>query len=139
MRVVLIAVAIAFAGASASGHAVEPPVASSSADSTGAETAEVKLASFRFTPAELNLQAGRPYILKVINTASGGHDFSAPKFFAAATIAPQDAARISGGKIKLRGGETVLIHLVPAAGTFKLACTHFGHAFMGMTGRIIVR
>src|SRR3546814_3839257 len=58
------------------------------------------------SPAKLNLKAGSPYILKVVNTASGGHDFSAPEFFAAAIIAPQDAARISGGKIKLRGGET---------------------------------
>ena len=139
MRVVLIAAAIAFAGACASSHAAEPPVAGALTDFTGAETAEVKLASFSFTPAELNLQAGRPYILKVINTASGGHDFSAPQFFAAATIAPQDAARIAGGKIKLHSGETALIHLVPAAGKFKLVCTHFGHAFMGMTGKIIVR
>lgn len=139
MRVVLIAAVIALSIGGASIHATEPGVANSPADFTGAETAEVKLASFSFTPAKLNLKAGSPYILKVVNTASGGHDFSAPEFFAAAIIAPQDAARISGGKIKLRGGETALIHLVPAAGKFRLVCTHFGHAFMGMTGKIIVR
>lgn len=28
--------------------------------------------------------------------------------------------------------------IAPATGTYKLACTHFGHAALGMTGKIVV-
>ncbi|HKT86535.1 MAG TPA: cupredoxin domain-containing protein [Novosphingobium sp.] len=138
MRVVLIAAAIALTAGCASTHPIEPRVASSSVDFSGAETAEVKLGNFSFTPSDVTLKAGRPYVLKIVNTASGGHDFTAPEFFAAATVAPQDAARIASGQVELGAGETAMIRLVPAAGEFKLVCTHFGHAAMGMTGKIIV-
>lgn len=140
MRSILIAAAIALSGGWASAQPVEPRAASASADFTRAETIEVKLSSFDFTPSEIQLEAGKPYVLKIVNTAKkGGHNFSAAKFFAAATVSPQDAARIAGGRVELRKGETASIRVVPAAGTFKLTCTHFGHAMLGMTGRIVVR
>ena len=48
----------------------------------------------------LHLRAGRPYRLEVHNAASGGHDFTAPEFFAAARIAPADAAKVAGGLVQ---------------------------------------
>lgn len=138
MKSMLIAAAIALTAGWASAQPIEPRAASS--DFTSAQTVEVRLSSFDFTPSVIQLEAGKPYVLKIVNTAKkGGHNFSAAKFFAAAAVSPQDAARIAGGKVELRRGETVSIHLVPTTGTFKLACTHFGHSMLGMTGRIVVR
>ena len=140
MRSLLVAAAIALAGGWASAQPIEPGLTTSSADFTKAKTVEVDLSSFDFTPSLIQLEAGKPYVLKIVNTAKkGGHNFSAAKFFAAAAVSPQDAAKIAGGKIELRRGETASIHLVPTAGTFKLTCTHFGHSILGMTGRIVVR
>src|SRR5215207_6270873 len=57
-----------------------------------AQRVEVQLSNFAFTPSTLHLRAGRPVILHLVNSGSGGHDFTAPKFFAAAQMRPQDRA-----------------------------------------------
>jgi uncharacterized cupredoxin-like copper-binding protein len=138
MKVPLAAFALSLLAGCASTHAIQPQVASPGIDFSRAETVEVTLSSFEFTPAEIRLQAGKPYVLKLVDT-SGGHDFTAPAFFAAARIAPEDAAKVAKGQIELKAGESAAIHLVPAAGSFDLACTHFGHAALGMKGKIIVQ
>ncbi len=56
-----------------------------------------------------------------------------------AKLASADAAEVADGAIELAGGETRTLTLVPAAGEYKLVCTHTGHAVLGMTGRIAVR
>ena len=102
-----------------------------------ASAVEIVLTSFSFTPSALHLRAGVPVRL-TIRDAKGGHNFAAPKFFAAARIAPEDAAKVRRGKIELEGGEAVTIRLVPAKGTYKLSCTHFLHTSFGMKGSIVV-
>jgi plastocyanin len=72
------------------------------------------------------------------NVASGGHDFAAPDFFAASLIRPNDAALVAGGNVEVPGSASRTVHLVPAAGEYRLVCTHAGHALLGMTGRIVV-
>ena len=100
---------------------------------------EVELSSFAFTPATIALAHGRPYVLELTNTSGGGHNFSAPAFFAAARIAPADRAKIGKKGIEVGGGETVAIHFTaPAAGRYKLRCTHFLHSSFGMNGEIVV-
>ena len=42
----------------------------------------IQLYSFGYTPNVIRLAAGRPVTLTFVNTASGGHNFSAPSFFA---------------------------------------------------------
>lgn len=107
------------------------------ADFSRAAAVEIVLTSFSFTPDTLHLRAGMPVRL-TIRDAKGGHNFAAPKFFAAARIAPEDVGKVRGGKIELEGGEAVTIRMVPAAGTYKLTCTHFLHTSFGMKGRIVV-
>ena len=109
-------------------------------DGAGLEPAEqrVELSNFDFTPHEIHLHAGQAVTLVLANVASGGHDFSAPEFFAAARIEPGDAGLIDDGEIEVPAKSTRTVHLVPAAGTYKLACTHTFHAAFGMKGMIVV-
>ena len=112
--------------------------ASSHAGAQAGAEQRVTLSNFDFTPHELHLRAGQPVALVLANVASGGHDFSAPEFFAAARIEPADAALVSRGEVDVPGGATRTIHLVPAAGSYKLTCTHTMHAMFGMKGTIVV-
>ncbi len=129
---------IALLAGCASSHPIEPQLAPASIDFGGAAGERVELANFDFTPHEIHLRAGRPYTLVLTNVGSGGHDFAAPEFFAAALIKPDDAALVAEGEIDVPGNATRTVHLVPAAGTYKLVCTHTGHALLGMTGSIVV-
>jgi plastocyanin len=103
-----------------------------------AATAEVTLRSFSFAPNMLRLEAGVPVRL-ILTDAKGSHNFSAPQFFAAARIIPEDRAKLANGKVELGAGESVTLRLVPGAGTFKFTCTHLLHTSFGMKGRIIVQ
>ncbi|KHK90460.1 hypothetical protein LK12_16970 [Novosphingobium malaysiense] len=103
-----------------------------------AQVVEVELSNFDFTPSTIRLDADKAYALHIVNTASGGHDFTAPEFFAASRVAPEDVASVRDGQVELGGGQTATIHLVPSAGTFSLICTHTGHALLGMKGTIVV-
>lgn len=107
-------------------------------DWSGAQRVEVELSNFDFTPSTLRLRANRPVVLHLVNTGSGGHDFTAPAFFAAARIRPRDRRSIGNGRIELRGHQSVDVALVPKAGTYKLKCSHAFHKAFGMSGRIIV-
>jgi uncharacterized cupredoxin-like copper-binding protein len=122
----------------ASSHPIDPQLAPASVNFGSAAEERVELANFDFTPRELRLRAGRPYDLVLVNVGTGGHDFSAPEFFAAAQVKTDDAALIAKGEVDVPGGATRHVHLVPAAGRYDLTCTHTGHALLGMTGRIVV-
>jgi plastocyanin len=98
----------------------------------------VALSNFAFAPGEVRIPAGRPVALVLTNDGSGGHDFAAPEFFAAARVDPADAARLRRGRVEVPKGQTVTLRLVAAPGRYALKCTHFLHAGFGMTGSIIV-
>lgn len=121
----------------------ERPIAvttvSDAAHFTRAETVTVQLSDFAFTPATIRLRGGQPYVLRLVNTGTEGHDFTAPAFFQAARILKQDAARIADGQVDLREDESATIRLIPTRGTYELVCTHFGHEALGMTGYIQVQ
>lgn len=103
------------------------------------ETVTVTLANFKYTPEAITLQHGQPYVLRFTNSANGGHDFVAKQFFAAAAIAPEDRTKLKKGGVEVPGGETVEIRLTaPAAGSYKVHCSHFMHSTFGMKGAITV-
>jgi plastocyanin len=116
---------IAFTAAAA----VPPPAA---------EPVTVRLSSFDFTPSTIRLRAGVPVALRLVNSGSGGHNFAAPAFFASARIDPRSAPLIRRGAVELRSRGSAEIRLVPAAGRYRLRCTHFLHPTLGMTGEIVV-
>lgn len=110
---------------------------------TAAETparVTVTLANFSFTPADLHLHAGQPVTIHFVNEGSGGHDFTAQEFFAAAIMDAANRTRVEGGKgrVSLGKGESSDVTLTPKAGTYKVHCSHFGHSTLGMTGSVVV-
>ncbi len=100
-----------------------------------AATVEIALSSFDFTPGAIHLRAGVPVVLHLVNAGSGGHNFAAPEFFAAAHGVSGPVAR---GKVEVGGHRSVDIRLVPAAGHYRLRCTHMMHTAFGMSGEIEV-
>jgi plastocyanin len=110
------------------------------AQNSTAETINIALTDYAFTPATLDLKSGTAYRLHLTNSGTKDHDFSAPEFFAASQIAPDDKAKIKRGKIAVDKGQEIDIAVTPgAAGSYSLTCTHFMHDMMGMHGTITVQ
>ena len=100
----------------------------------------IVLANFSFTPSDLRLEAGKPVTLHFVNEGSGGHNFVAPEFFAAASLDEAVRSRLGKkGVVELEKGAALDVTLTPKAGTYPVKCTHFLHAGFGMTGTITVR
>lgn len=105
-----------------------------------APVVNVQLSNFKFTPKTIVLDHGRAYVLRLYNAASGGHDFTAREFFDAANIAQSDRRWVAEGEVEVPPGQVREIRLTaPAAGRYKLKCTHAFHKTLGMSGTIIVR
>jgi uncharacterized cupredoxin-like copper-binding protein len=104
------------------------------------ETVTVTLSNFHFAPAALTFHHGQPYSLRIVNAASGGHNFVAPGFFTASTMSPTERAKAPGGKVDLSGGDSAELRFIAPArpGSYKLKCSHFLHSSFGMTGTITV-
>ena len=103
-------------------------------------TVNVQLANFSFAPKTIVLEHGRNYVLRLANVADGGHDFSAPDFFAAANVAADDRRLVVEGVVEVPPGQVREIRLAaPAAGNYKLKCGHSFHKMLGMSGNILVR
>ncbi len=111
------------------------PSAAAAQDAGRARAIEVQLSSFDFTPSTINLRAGQAIVLHLVNTGNGGHNFSAPQFFAAATGV---SGPIRNGTIEVRGHQSVDVRLTPARGHYRLRCTHTLHSTFGMSGEIVV-
>lgn len=105
-----------------------------------APTIAVQMSNFKFAPSTIVLDHGRPYVLRLSNQSSGGHDFTAESFFAASNIAPADRRLVQEGAVEVPGGQVRELHLTaPAAGRYKVKCTHTMHKMLGMSGTIVVR
>ena len=104
-----------------------------------AATVSVTMSNFKFEPNALQLRAGVPTVLHLVNTAGGGHNFTAPLFFAAARIASGSQPLIHGGTVEVPKHSAVDVELVPAAGQYPLKCSHTLHSSFGMKGTIDVR
>ena len=109
------------------------PAASGAQDQP--RTIEITLSNFDFTPNHIQLRAGEPVVLHLVNSAHGGHNFAAPEFFAAASGV---SGPVTDGKVELHGAQSVDIHVTPAHGHYRLRCTHTMHTAFGMSGEIDV-
>ncbi len=120
------------------------PAMVEAADWDAAKELTVGLSEFAFTPKELNLEAGKPYILKVSNKGAVKHEFTAEEFFA--SVAFRKAEDASGEfkapaprEIEVFPGKEIAVYLIPTkAGSYKLVCEIEGHLEAGMSGTITV-
>jgi uncharacterized cupredoxin-like copper-binding protein len=100
-----------------------------------AQTIEISLSNFDFTPSTIHLHAGQPVVLHLVNSAHGGHNFAAPEFFAAARGV---SGPVDHGKVEVTAHRSAEVRLTPARGHYRLRCTHTMHTAFGMTGEIVV-
>jgi plastocyanin len=107
------------------------------AETVPSATITVHLSNFAFSPAVLQMRAGVPISLHFVNDGSGGHNWSAPELFAAATF--PNGTPPSGGRVELAPKQRLDLLFVPRVpGTYKVECTHFLHSLFGMSGRVVV-
>ena len=118
---------------------ITPRIAPASTSFAEAQRVEIRLDNFDFEPRTLSLAANRPVILVFNNVSNGGHNFSAPGFFAAAQMDAASADLVRDGLIEVAGNDSVEIRLIPTAGGYDVDCTHTGHSLLGMTGSVVVR
>ena len=108
-------------------------------DWANAQTVQLDMANFAFTPNTLQFSANKPYDLRLTNKAGHGHSFDAPEFFAAVGVAPEDRAKVVKGEVEVEGGQTVDVKFMPTvSGAYKFHCSHFAHAILGMTGDVVI-
>ena len=130
--------ALLFLAAMAVGIGVDAAAATRRPAAQRLARVDVVLSDFAFTPQALHLRQGRPYRLRFVNQGTGGHNFTAPEFFAVARIDPADIGAVAGGRVELARGESREVRLVPAAGAYRVVCTHPLHTSFGMVGSIVV-
>jgi uncharacterized cupredoxin-like copper-binding protein len=108
------------------------------------ETITIELTEFAFTPKDLTLEAGKPYVLEVVNSGTVKHEFTAEDFFR--TVATRKAETAESEvkvpfftEIEVFPGKTAEIFLIPLVpGTYDLVCEIEGHYEAGMFGTITV-
>jgi uncharacterized cupredoxin-like copper-binding protein len=109
------------------------------AQPSGPNVIPIALTEFKFAPNTVNLQSHTSYVLRLANTGSSEHDLAAAKFFMTSAISADSVKKVHNGRVVLRAGETADIVVTTGdAGSFPMRCTYFGHALMGMTGRLEV-
>jgi plastocyanin len=115
---------------------IGPAVSSARAEEE--RTVSVRLSSFAFEPKNLVLKVGVPVHLRLLNDSDGGHNFSAPDFFAASTLQPGSLVP-TDGEVEVGPHQMVEVVLVPRApGSYRITCTHFLHSVFGMHGNVEV-
>lgn len=130
------AIALAIALAVLSGYITVSQ--SNSPAAASVQSVSVRLSNFAFNPNHLVLKASVPIRLRLINDSSGGHNFSAPAFFAASSVQPGSIIPVNGA-VAVSSEQTVELTVVPhTPGQYKVDRTHFLHHFFGMTGTIDV-
>ena len=114
------------------------------ADWKTAEEVTIELGEMYFTPNDLTLEAGKPYILKIVNVGAVKHEFTAGGFFQTAATrkaeTPESEVKVPFfTEIEVFAGKTVDLYLIPLVpGTYDLKCEIEGHFEAGMFGTITV-
>jgi uncharacterized cupredoxin-like copper-binding protein len=99
---------------------------------------DVVIVDYRFIPDHLTFQHGVHYRLHLENHGSETHEFTAPTFFAAATISNPDALSNEHSEVLMQPGNKKDIFLTPRTpGTYDLRCAD--HDWYGMVGGITVK
>jgi uncharacterized cupredoxin-like copper-binding protein len=135
MRIVVIPLIVGLASCSAQ---PSPTYIEATGPASSGEVITVQMSNFAFDPDDIRLKAGMPVRLRLMNGSDGGHNFSAPSFFATTRFAASSPLP-PNGTIEVLPHQTVELAVVPQVqGTYLLECTHFLHSTFGMHGTIEV-
>jgi uncharacterized cupredoxin-like copper-binding protein len=114
------------------------------ADWDAKQTVTIDLSEFAFTPKEVALTAGQPYVLKVSNVGDVKHEFTAGDFFNSVAFRKAEDASAefkawAPREVEVFAGQSIELYLIPTkAGTYELVCEIEGHFEAGMFGTITV-
>ncbi|MEK6719445.1 MAG: cupredoxin domain-containing protein [Chloroflexota bacterium] len=113
------------------------------------KTVTIELAEMSFTPKDIVLEAGQPYVLEIVNVGTEKHEFTAEGFMR--TVATRKAETPESEvkvpfftEIEVFAGKTVELFIIPLIpGTYDVVCeiglgTPDGHFEKGMFGTITV-
>jgi uncharacterized cupredoxin-like copper-binding protein len=115
-----------------------PLVLAATASKPEPVSVEVVMVDYRFIPDHLTFQHGVHYRLHLENHGSETHEFTAPTFFAAATIDNPDVLSNEHSEVLMQPGDKKDVFLTPRTpGTYDLRCAD--HDWYGMVGGITVK
>jgi uncharacterized cupredoxin-like copper-binding protein len=113
-------------------------------DAAEASKVKVELNEMSFTPKNLTFEAGKPYVIELVNKGKVKHEFTAGQFFrsVATRKAESESSEVKVPfftEIEVLAGKTVELFVIPIMpGTFELLCEIEGHREAGMEGTITV-
>jgi uncharacterized cupredoxin-like copper-binding protein len=123
----------------------DAPARVAAADWSQAETVEVALSEYEFSPATLSFEAGEPYLLVLRNEGTSTHTFTSPGFYRAIAaqklVAGNDEQALPYiEQIEIPSGSSKGLYFLPVRkGTYALECAVFLHESFGMHGEITIR
>jgi len=146
----LVAALVASACSSGSGTDVAKPTFDegaivNAADWSKAETEQIALSNYVFTPNDLVLKRNQTYLLHLENTSTHTHTFSSDTLFGAIAVKSAEVngtsvSRDNLGDIELQPGEKADLSFVAVTpGTYQIYCDKFMHDSMGMNGKIAIQ
>jgi len=107
-------------------------------DWSKAQTVQDVMEDNRFVPDHLTFQHGVAYRLHLENRGKDLHEFTAPEFFADATVRDPSKLANGGKEVVVQPGTTEDVQFMPMKpGTYRLICAD--HDWDGMVGEIVVR
>jgi uncharacterized cupredoxin-like copper-binding protein len=104
----------------------------------------IELGEMFFKPKDVTLEAGKPYVIELVNTGKVKHEFTADKFFR--SVATRKVENV-GSEVKVPyftetevlAGKTLELFVIPVVpGSFEMLCQIPGHLEAGMKGTITV-
>jgi plastocyanin len=116
-----------------------PVPALAAAEWRQAREVEVRMSNFDFAPASIELRAGEPVRLRLVNTSPMTHSFHAEAFFGRAQLRSRDAEMVADGKIVVPPNDVREVVLVPAAGDYRARAGNLLTRLLGMSSRIVVQ
>jgi uncharacterized cupredoxin-like copper-binding protein len=104
----------------------------------------VVLGEMFFTPKNVTLEAGKPYVIELANTGKVKHEFSAGKFFRSVATRkvenPGSEVKVPFfTEVEVLAGKSIELFVIPTVpGSFEMLCEIKGHREAGMEGTITV-
>lgn len=107
-------------------------------DWSSPQRVDIVMNEYHFVPDHLTFQHGTAYRLHLVNQGKELHEFTAPAFFAAATVRDPQVLINGGKEVSVPPGGSVDVDFVPTrAGQYDLMCAD--HDWAGMIGIIFVK